>query len=230
MSAMNIAVLVPVKKLDKAKMRMADTLDRSQRRQLMMVTLRRVLSALQKAQIGDVYLVASDPQVKDMACDLCVKFIPDQGDELNPSLELARGELCQNYDALLVVFGDLPMISDKDIKTIVRLGSSKPSCVIAPDKRNVGTNVLFLHPPYLLPFTFGGNSYERFRSNCEKLGVQFLVYQSQNTALDLDYPQNILDLAALRGHKISGLEEILDPGVLAQISQVTSMSGAKMGA
>jgi 2-phospho-L-lactate guanylyltransferase len=120
-------------------------------------------------------------------------------DGLNALLEQGRDwATAQGAGALLLAFADLPLLHPSDIKQIVRLGKSPRTVVLAPDRHNQGTNLMLLHPPALIPFSFGPNSYDAHRADTLTAWARLEVYRSPGTALDVDTPDDLACLEQAR--------------------------------
>ncbi len=114
----------------------------------------------------------------------------------NGALEHARAMARQWHPrAMLVLSGDLPLLSAQDLEEMGRLGAREGSIVLAPDRHGVGTNALLLHPPDLIPFRFGPGSFHLHRREAEARHLRVQVYRGRGTAVDLDLPED-LDLVA----------------------------------
>ena len=65
-----------------------------------------------------------------------------------------------------------------------------PAVVIAPCRRESGTNALLLRPADLVPFSFGPASFAAHCAAARAAGVEPAVYRSASIALDLDTPED----------------------------------------
>ena len=64
---------------------------------------------------------------------------------LNPGLEEGRAwALRRRADALLVVLGDLPLLTPADVAGLVAQATPPPVVVLAPDRHGTGSNALLL--------------------------------------------------------------------------------------
>jgi 2-phospho-L-lactate guanylyltransferase len=77
---------------------------------------------------------------------------------------------------------------------MIELGRTAPAVVLAPCRRRRGTNALLLHPPQLIPFTFGPDSFEAHRQAAQALGLEPVIYESPAVAFDLDTPEDWAEL------------------------------------
>ncbi|MCJ7549608.1 MAG: hypothetical protein MUQ30_07995, partial [Anaerolineae bacterium] len=71
--------------------------------------------------------------------------------------------------------------------------------VIAPDRRELGTNALLVTPPDLVPFCFGPDSFRQHLAAAEAAGVTPIVFRSPDLAMDVDVPE---DLVLVPGYEL----------------------------
>lgn len=196
--------VVPVKALHGAKSRLAVVLGPDERAALTLRTLRTVLDALDAPGIAARLVVSPDPVVLAAAREVGAVTLgqrPDGGgDGLNWALDEARAAAV-GADALLVVLGDLPLLERADTAAILALAGATPGVVLAPDRRETGTNAMLLRPPGALPFAFGAGSLARHRALAAARGLPLAHYRAPGTALDLDTPD---DLYAVEGLEVEG--------------------------
>jgi 2-phospho-L-lactate guanylyltransferase len=108
----------------------------------------------------------------------------------------------QGAHAVLILPADLPLIKPPDIKSLLKRGKKQPVVVIAPDRRQDGTNGLFINPAGLIEYGYGPGSFQFHSERAIEAGARLVVIDSRNIALDLDLPE---DLEALGGLEKLGL-------------------------
>ena len=204
---MQVVAVVPVQALAGAKSRLTPVLAPNQRATLTLRLLGGVLDALAAPGIAARLVVSPDPAVLAAARAAGASALQQTTDQrdgldgldgLNAALVAAR-EWTEGRDAeaLLVVLGDLPLLSRADIAAILALARGTPATVVlAPDRHERGTNALLLRPPGAIPFAFGPDSLARHRAAASARGLPVRLYRSPGTALDVDTPD---DLAAVAG-------------------------------
>ena len=74
--------------------------------------------------------------------------------------------------------------------------------VIAPDRRQDGTNGLFVNPAGLIEYGYGPGSFQRHSERATQAGARLEIINSPNISLDLDLPE---DLEAIGGIEKLGL-------------------------
>lgn len=194
---MKTVAVVPIKGLQQAKSRLAGALSPGERADITQAMLAHVLDAIDASDAVDSIAVIS-PRPEELYLPFGVTAILQTRDGLNNLLEQGRewaGR--QRAGALIVSFADLPHLTSGEIADIVRLGEQEGTAVLAPDRHDLGTNIMLLHPPTLAPFAFGLNSYEKHRHAAAKAGVRIEIYRSPGTSLDIDTPDD-LAFAGLR--------------------------------
>jgi len=195
-----IYAVVPVKTLAVAKSRLEPALSATERAGLVESLLQGVLRALAESGVVALTAVVSpDPRACALAQALGAVGLPDPGGGLNAALEAGRTwAVAQGATALLVLLGDLPLLAGSDIAALAALlvaaPAADPTVVLAPDRRDGGTNAMLLRPPGALPFAFGLDSYRRHHAAATAAGVTVRLYRAPGTAFDLDTPSDLADL------------------------------------
>lgn len=199
-----LAVIIPVKRLDQAKSRLAEVLSPRERTALVQRLLDRALRVVQEARLCSLCLVVSaDPTIRAQAVAAGASAVDEAGPGEpaghNRALERARAALPEPTRALLVLSADLPLLVAADLRAMVALAPSEPAVVLAPDRDGRGTNALLLRPPSALPFVFGVDSFRRHQELAQACGLPVQIYRSLGTAFDLDLPEHLDELGLLGG-------------------------------
>jgi 2-phospho-L-lactate guanylyltransferase len=87
---------------------------------------------------------------------------------------------------------------------MINLGQKAPAVVIAPCRREEGTNALLLRPPDFIEVAFGPGSFKEHQRLAQVRGLNPLIYRSPSLALDLDWPE---DLVFYQGKMTVGANE-----------------------
>lgn len=146
-SATRVVAVVPVRSLRDGKTRLAAALPQAAREALTRRMLRGVVEAALASDAVDAVLVVSpDPAALALAAELGQGVVPLAQDPavpgLNPALDHGRSwARARAAAALLVLFGDLPLLGADDVRAIV---GRDASVVLAPDRHGTGTNALLL--------------------------------------------------------------------------------------
>jgi 2-phospho-L-lactate guanylyltransferase len=186
-----VSVLIPVKKLEDGKSRLSETLSPSQRIEITEDVLRRMLRILRAiSEIDEIVVVTRDDDVESWMHGRRVRVMRERGADLNESLRHARDDLTAN--ALLVLPADLVALSELDAREMIALSESRERCVvIAPDRRESGTNALLLKPPSAIDFAFGEGSANTHAQLAREVDVEVVWYRSETISLDLDLPEDL---------------------------------------
>jgi 2-phospho-L-lactate guanylyltransferase len=194
-----IVALVPIRGLHNGKTRLAGVLAPEVRATLTERMLRGVVAAvLDSGVVQRVAVISPDPDALALARTLGARVVPLVQAASTPGLNGAATAgrawaLEQGATALLVVFGDLPLLTPADIRQIVE---TPAAIVVAPDRHETGTNALLLRfgatteEAHHYRFQFGEGSAARHAVEAYRLGLTQATQFSQGTALDLDTPDD----------------------------------------
>ena len=197
---MSLHAIVPVKALDRAKSRLAGALAPAERRALVLEMLARVVAALRDpaAPVAGVWLVSADPTALGLAAAWGARPLREAAGELNGALEQARGAaLATGAEALLVLPGDVPLVTPADIAAMAGLLRDGADVTLATDAEGSGTNALGLRRGADLPFSFGPASAARHAAAAAARGLLLRRYSSPTLALDVDGPESLARYRAL---------------------------------
>jgi 2-phospho-L-lactate guanylyltransferase len=185
-----IAAVIPIKRLEAAKSRLASVLPDDERQSLVLGLLGRTLEAVRGcAAVERVALCTPDHA---LAGRYGAEWVPDAGG-LNASLRAsARWALSSGASALLILPADLPLVTVADVDAVLAAGNGWEGITIAPCTDG-GTGALLLCPPDVIAPSFGPDSYARHVALAR--GIPIRTVRREGLALDLD---SEADLAALR--------------------------------
>lgn len=192
--------LVPVKAFDRGKSRLASVLGAEERARLSRDLFDHVVQVLLRSRSLDGIAVVSDsPSVRAYAEGLGLLALED---DLHRSTfagvidQALAGVVARGATSALVCMSDLPHLTLGDVERVVA-GLEEADVVLGPDLRDLGTNVLALRPPSVLPSCLGHeDSFLRHRSRARELGLEVRVRRLAGIGFDVDRPE---DLARLRG-------------------------------
>jgi 2-phospho-L-lactate guanylyltransferase len=202
---MTIWAIVPVKPLRRGKSRLAGMLTEDQRTSLNRYLLEHVLTILNDVpEIEHTLVVSRDPAALALTREMGGRTVLEDGaPQFNTAIKRATiVAKAQGAHAVLILPADLPLIKPKDVKALLRRGKVPPVVVIAPDRRQDGTNGLFVNPAGLIEYGYGPGSFHHHSDCALQSGASLEVIHSSNIALDLDLPE---DLELLGGMKKLGL-------------------------
>ena len=199
---MNIWAIIPVKPFNRAKSRLAPILSPEQRAALAEQMFRHSLEVMTSVkQIGGVMVVSRDTKALGIAHDYHVQTVQESGTpELNAALLRASQVVgMRGADGVLVLPADVPFVAADDIEQLLHLGRYNTTVVLAPDRRDDGTNALLVNPPGFIPFSFGPGSFRRHTQLAEDVNATVKVYRSERMSLDIDVPDDLQHYFQLTG-------------------------------
>lgn len=204
---MTLWAIVPVKPLRRGKSRLSTTLSEDERAQLNEKLLKHTLETLTSLkELEQVLVVSRDPHALTVARRHGARTVREDGQpHLNTAL--ARATVVAKVHAtrgVLILPADLPLLEPADIRALIERAKDPPVVVIAPDRREEGTNALLMSPAGLIEYDFGVGSYRRHCEHARKAGARLEVVKLPSLELDLDLPE---DLALLDGFKAPAGQE-----------------------
>ncbi len=181
------AVLVPVKRFEDAKGRLAPALSAARRAALARSMAERVVRSAGRLPVA---VVCDDRNVAVWARDLGALVIWEPGRGLNGAVHEGVRHLAQAGARLVVVAaGDLPLA--QDLVWATRFAG----ITIVPDRRHEGTNVLAVPTDLPWEFTYGPGSFARHLDQARRLAAPVRVVNAPTLSWDVDVPA---DLTAIR--------------------------------
>jgi 2-phospho-L-lactate guanylyltransferase len=189
-------ILVPVKRLELAKLRLADALTAEQRAELVLAMLADVLSATLETGLP-TYVLSPDQRVLALAEQMATNPLreePETG-SLNDALRHCFSSSFRGASSALVLLADTPQVAAEDLVRLAERadGPQAPSreirsdrVVIVPDRRDDGTNALLLIPPAALAPQFGERSLAAHLRAAALAGIEAQVLRLPSLGLDVD--------------------------------------------
>lgn len=197
-SLANLHAVVPVKRLERAKSRLAAVLAPAERRLLVLEMLGRVLATLCRSPLAAIWVVSGDPLVLAQASRYGARPLREREGELNSALEHARAvAIAAGADALLIVPADVPLLRADDVRGMLGLLRAGADVALAPDDAGLGTNALALRATAGLPFSFGEESALRHMGLAAERGLVARRFASPTLELDVDDPVSLARYRAL---------------------------------
>jgi len=210
----NTLAIIPVRSLTTGKSRLAPAVTPEVRRDLTKRMLAITLGACRNSEVIDQVLVISpDVDVLAFAHAIDHEVIGirqnDPTPGLIPALDQARRVGAVNrFDALLILFADLPLVIGEDVADLV---GTPGQIVIAPDQHRAGTNALLLRrgPADLseFRFRFGVGSFAAHVDEARKLDIDPAIVELPGLGFDLDTPDDLGNLVSLDTAFMSRLRE-----------------------
>jgi len=185
-------LVVPVKPFGEGKSRLASELSPTERAGVsrqMLVHLMEVAAA--SRVLAGVLVVSRDPNVLALAAEAGAIPVEETGAGINAALDQATTAAAQRgAQAILVLPGDLPLITRQDIAQLEQSLPS-PAGICLAESKDSGTNALAMRPVGAIPYAFGAKSFHRHRSLAQAAGLPIHIINSPTLAVDLDSPADL---------------------------------------
>lgn len=193
---MNATAVLPVKRFDAAKQRMAAGVEGERRRQLVAAMVADVLEAICAARAIDrVIVVTGEPLAQELAAEVGAEVVPDpeDGGHIEAALAgVARAEV-EGAERVVLLAGDCPLLDPRELDRLLT-GVPERYVGIVPDRHGTGTNALLLSPPGAIVPAFGEGSCARHVEAARRAGIPYGVEELASIALDLDTPADVIAL------------------------------------
>lgn len=223
--------IVPLKSPELAKSRLSDVLNPLARQDLFFAVARHVIATLLSTPaISRVAVVTSSDAADAFARECGAVVIRQQGDlgtaaAFGVAIEALRA---QHLDRILMIAGDLPLLSAEAVQELVAASTASPGVVIAPDRQRTGTNALLCSPPDAIPPCFGTDSFRRHRAAALAAGVSLQIVESAALALDVDVADDLdyLQQRLNQAQPVAGNADILHTTLAARRPQFKIVGGS----
>jgi len=201
-----IFAIVPVKRFENSKSRLAPLLSLQQRRTLSELMLDDTLATLAASGcFAQVLVVTGDLHAKEIASRRGAKVLFQESDAgVNSAVALADAHSARaGAQATVVVPQDLPLMNAADIAGVCALAKDGPCVALCPSTRFDGTNILLRRPPAAIATHYDNNSYENHIRAAKEAGLAVQVINSKNLMFDLDTPDDAKELASMPDARIA---------------------------
>ncbi len=193
--------IVPVKRFDRAKSRLAGVLRPGERATLAKAMLGDVLEQLRRTEgLAGVAVVTGDDDARAMAADFGFETVTDPSETgVNDAVMIGVRRLCARGASIaLVVPGDSPVVTADEIRSVLSALASA-SVALAPAARDGGTNILAMEPPDAITPAFGRDSAARHVAAAKAIGDEPIVLALAGASRDIDIAADIVCDATLAG-------------------------------
>jgi 2-phospho-L-lactate guanylyltransferase len=169
MTAMGVALIIAVKRLDSAKSRLSALFDVEVRQRVVLAMLMDTIAAARAAPgVESITVVTADEIAAAAARVLGAGVVadptpPGHGDPLNNALLTACRALSPANPNIVVLQGDLPALRSSELGAALEAGAQFGRCFVA-DRQGTGTSALFAFGVPLDPL-FGAHSARRHRDS-----------------------------------------------------------------
>jgi 2-phospho-L-lactate guanylyltransferase len=192
-------VIVPCKKLELAKQRLAPILSAAERRLLSVSMLSDTLAiATTTAGVEGVMVVSSDPFVADIAKSYGARCFSKHSDtNLSFALTVARSFIqAEAMNGIITIPIDLPRLSSADISNVLASVGDQPSVALAPAAKDNGTNLIAMSPASVIPYLYGNNSFHHHVQAAQTRQIKTTVIRSRGLSLDIDRPDDLYEFVS----------------------------------
>lgn len=189
----DLRALVPVKRREAAKLRLAPRLAPAERLALSRAMLDAVAGALAgSAAVREVVFVSAERDTIPARH----RVLADPGGGLNVALESARALVAaEGADEILVLPADLPLVAAADVDAFIA-GARAAGLAIAGDAAGTGTNALLLPARAPFRFRFGPDSLAAHQAEARRAGFAAAVVERPGLGFDVDTPEDLECLLA----------------------------------
>jgi len=198
----NTFIIVPVKKLDIAKSRLAPLLSVDERKQLCLEMLKDVLTTIKATEyIQQTVVTSKDESALQVAEDFGALSFEENKPGLNQAVSEAIN-WCTRKGALssLVLPADIPLVTPLDLNRIF-IQKGNFGLVISPSRSGEGTNALLLSPPNVIPTFYGRQSFRRHMEEALAMRIKTHVLRSSRIALDIDTVEDLVTFLLSKAKK-----------------------------
>ncbi|MFX0136002.1 MAG: 2-phospho-L-lactate guanylyltransferase [Candidatus Hodarchaeota archaeon] len=187
-------IIIPVKSLELAKLRLSTILNSEQRKMLCINMFKDVIQAANSTKrTNKIVTVSSDPAILDIGSQFGDIISEQSETNINESINSAiKFTMKKNADSVLIIPGDIPLITSNDIDQIFNYDIDPPIVIISPSLRRNGTNLLFLMPSDIIKIEYGEDSFQKHIEKARNIENQnLIIHNSRNIGLDIDLPEDI---------------------------------------
>jgi 2-phospho-L-lactate guanylyltransferase len=108
----------------------------------------------------------------------------------------------ERADQTLIIPADIPLARSSDFQAILKMGR-KADIIIVPSRDLRGTNALLLHPPRVMPVSYGIDSFRRHCRLAQERNLTIRVLKLQSVGLDADTPLDLIGIRSASGNTLS---------------------------
>lgn len=185
------AGLLPVKRLDRAKARLAGSFDPDQRARVALALFEDALGLCSATTWLQWLVVSDDDGVLALAARQGLATLRDEGTGLNDALAMAIATLsARGARSVTVVPSDIPLAYEEDLRDLLDTGATS-DVVVVPSEGDGGTNALYLSPPGLLEPRFGPASLKAHVDAAAERRLRCSILALPRLALDIDTIEDV---------------------------------------
>lgn len=194
--------ILPVKESSTAKGRLARTLGGEDRRSLALAMLSDVLDALRRTRgFQRIVIITRDISVARLGTKKGA-LVLSEGRAHGLNRAIGRGlrfAECEGADQVLIIPADIPLARSSNFRAILKMGH-KNDVIIVPSHDLGGTNALLLHPPRIMPVSYGIDSFRRHCRLAQDRNLRIRILKLQSLGLDADTPLDLIRIRSASGN------------------------------
>jgi 2-phospho-L-lactate guanylyltransferase len=192
--------VVPVKDFSGSKERLASALSPQERTKLAESMFRNVLHVLASTkELAGILVVTNDPFAAEIAQGAGAEVIADKSSSGTNAavVQGLRVLAARDRGGAVVIPADIPLMTREELDKILNLARTE-RVIVVPAAADGGTNLLLVQPPDLLVTCFGWDSFARHVEASRAAGCEPCVLHIEGIALDIDTPDDLAALNAIR--------------------------------
>lgn len=202
--SVGVGVVIPVKPLGRALMRLSSVLDAPSRRALQEAMLADILAACAVVPaIIERIVVTSDCDAAALAERLGARVVPDANPPTGINTAVARG-LAELTCPALVLMADLALATPGDLEFVIANALQAPGATLVSSLDGTGTNAMLLSPPGVIEPHLGPGSMALHLAYARRAGVPVRVLERPRLGLDVDTPDDLARFRADHGTGAAG--------------------------
>jgi len=194
--------IVPVKESSTAKGRLGRALGGGDRRRLALAMLSDVLDALRRTRgLQRIVIITRDIGVARLGTKKGA-LVLSEGRAHGLNRAIGRGlrfAECEGADQVLIIPADIPLAKSSNFRAILKMGH-KSDVIIVPSHDLGGTNALLLHPPRIMPVSYGIDSFRRHCRLAQDRNLRIRIMKLQSLGLDVDTPLDLIRICSASGN------------------------------
>ena len=189
--------VIPVKNLNEAKHRLESVLNPIQRRNLFAAMLEDVLATVMAVpefeQVAVATICPTAAEIARRNGASVLSTVQDEGQ--TKAVARTASTLEENgIKHMLMLPGDVPLVTVKEIQTVLEVHGNAPTMTIVPARDEQGSNCIALSPPTAVPLRFGPNSYFPHLEKARKMGLTLNTPKLAGIGLDIDTRDDLQEL------------------------------------
>lgn len=181
--------VLPVKRYSIGKSRLRELYTETELAELNQQLFECTFTKIKQSSRIERILVVSKEERALMWCEANggVPLLEDDPSTLNSAIIQAQNYICRHGGGRIMILpSDLPLMTSKDIESLLSLANGKRKLVIVPDHYQSGTNALVMSEPHLIDPKFGKGSFRKHTRQAMGKQAELVVYLNENIQWDLD--------------------------------------------